>query len=251
VRLGWLGTRPASSDAHDAHLIGIGPTRDDADLGTLAADHPITMAGMPAVNPAPPRAANGHVTFGVLGPVAAVGHTCVATWKAVLNAVPDAKLLVANFGRMDNETVDRIYTLAAHVGLGERVTVAELEDEHAPRAKFMDYIDIVLDTMPHSGFTETGEALWMGVPALAASGSAGARALAAAGKTDWVYSDLDNLRETACQLAGDVALLHAYRQNLRLSLADTPLFDVGAFTRNLETAYRTHWARWCAVQTSA
>jgi protein O-GlcNAc transferase len=251
VRLGWLGTRPASTDAHDTHLIGIGPIPDHTDPGILAADYPITMAGMPAINPTPPVSANGHVTFGVLGPVAAIGHRSVSTWKSVLDAVPDAKLLVANYGRIDNETVDRVYTLAAHVGLRERVTVAELEDERAPRAKFMDYIDIVLDTMPHSGFTETGEALWMGIPALAASGSAGARALAAAGKTDWIYSDLDCLQEAACQLAGDVELLHTHRQNLRLSLADTPLFDVGKFTRNLEAAYRTHWTRWCIAQTGA
>jgi len=241
VCLGWLGVRPISTDAHDAHLVGEGLTT----AGTLPVDHPITMAGMPAINPAPPLSTNGHLTFGVLGPVSAIGHASVAIWKTVLDAVPDAQLLVANYGRIDSDTVNRIHQLTAHVGLSDRVIVAELEDQHAPRAKFMDYIDVVLDTMPQSGFTETGEALWMGVPALAAKGSAGARALAAAGKDAWIYPDLDGLRETARELSQRADMLHEYRQSMRLSLADAPLFDVGAFTRSLEAAYRAHWTRWC------
>tara|TARA_R110002110_G_scaffold284987_1_gene499199 strand:+ start:363 stop:2336 length:1974 start_codon:yes stop_codon:yes gene_type:complete len=241
VRLGWLGVRPVSADAHDAHLVG----GDLTSTGTLPVDHPITLTGMPAINPAPPLSTNGHLTFGVLGPLSAIGHASVAIWKSALDAVPDAQLLVANHARVDSETVDRIHKLVAHVGLSERVTVVELEDPHAPRTKFMDYIDIVLDTMPHSGFTETGEALWMGVPALAAAGSAGARALTAAGKAEWVYADLNDLRETVGGFAQNVERLHEYRQNMRLSLADSPLFDVGKFTRVLEAAYRAHWMRWC------
>ncbi|MEP4379405.1 MAG: tetratricopeptide repeat protein [Alphaproteobacteria bacterium] len=263
VCLGWLGVRPASLDVHDAQLVGTDTvckeniaagtnaattTDDGASALTLPADHPITMAGMPAVNPVPPLSTNGHITFGVLGPFSALGPDSVAIWKTALEAVPDAKLLVANHARMDSETLDRVYRLAAHVGLSERVTIAELEDPRAPRAKFMDYIDIVLDTMPQSGFTEVGEALWMGVPALAESGSAGARALTAAGKEAWVYSGPDGLRDTVQGLAGNVELLHEHRQNMRLSLADAPLFDVGRFTASLEAAYRAHWIRWCNAQ---
>lgn len=246
--LGWLGVRPFSTHAHDAHLIGTDAMSDATNSLALPADHPISLAGMPAVNPTPPRSINGHTTFGVLGPISALGHASVAIWKVVLDAVPDANLLVANHGRMDSETVDRIYKLCAHVGLSERITIAELEDQNAPRTKFLDYIDIALDTMPQSGFTEVGEALWMGVPAIAASGSAGARALTASGMDAWVYSDHDGLRDTARNLAGNVELLHEHRQSLRLSLADTPLFNVAKFTECLESAYQAHWTRWCDTQ---
>ena len=109
----------------------------------------------------------------------------------------------------------------------------------------MDYIDIALDTMPHSCFAEVGETLWMGVPALAARGSAGARALTAAGRDEWIYDDPAQLRETAIALAGNAEFLHECRQKMRLSLADTPLFDAAGLTRELEAALRTHWTRWC------
>lgn len=88
----------------------------------------------------------------------------------------------------------------------------------------------------------------MGVPAIAASGSAGARALTASGMDAWVYSDHDGLRDTARNLAGNVELLHEHRQSLRLSLADTPLFNVAKFTECLESAYQAHWTRWCDTQ---
>lgn len=247
VCLGWLGIRPAVEDAYDAHLL----SGDSGGEGFLPADHPITIIGAPATNPAPPQAGNGHTTFGVLGPISAIGHASVAIWKTALEAVPGSEILVANHARVDSETSDRIYKLAAHVGLHDRVTIAELEDPHAPRTKFMDYIDVVLDTMPDSGFAEIGEALWMGVPALAAQGSAGARALAAAGKHEWIYNDLDALETSARMLADDTEQLHVLRREMRLSIADAPLFHAERFTRNLEAALRTHWVRWCDRQADA
>lgn len=241
IRLGWLGVKPATPDAHDAHLVS---STSEADFA-LSLDHPVVTVGLPAINPAPPQSTNGHTTFGVLAPLSAIGHKSVAAWKTILDAVPGSELLVANHARHDNEAVARIYALAAHVGLSDRVTVAELEEPRAQRADFPAYMDIVLDTQPDSRFGETGEALWMGVPVLALADGGGARALSAAGKPEWIFDDLDGLREGARALAEDTEMLHQLRQQMRIALSGSALFDAQKFTAELERCYRAHWSRWC------
>jgi len=238
IRLGWLGTKPATATCYDAHLL-------DAGTDCLCVAHPILSANMPALAPAPPCLANGHVTFGVIAPVSSLNTETFETAAAILSATPDARLLIANHECHDVETLARIHGLVAEHGLADRVSIAELEDARAQRAEFFTYMDILIDPQPVSGFTETAEALWCGVPVLALENTAAARALAATDLGDLIFADIPAMADGARALADDTARLTRLRQDLRSDIVATPLYNWRAFVGALEAGYRRHWAQWC------
>lgn len=247
VRLGWLGPMPGiGTPALDAHLIHA--TDDDGPV--LQAAFAVPTAGAPAIDPAPPCAAGAGPTFGICVPLWTVGSESFVLCKPVLDEVPDANLIIANSARNDDRTVSRIYGLAGHAGLADRVTVAELESPTAPRSGFFAFFDVVLDSGRDEGFVEAAEALWMGVPVLALTGTGAARALAAAGREDWIFDDAASLAAAAGNLAGDTDALRSLRQGLRIDVAETPLFDSALFAADFARVCRAHWRRWCAAASS-
>jgi protein O-GlcNAc transferase len=56
---------------------------------------------------------------------------------------------------------------------------------------------------------------------------------------------------TAIALAADRSSLAALRGGLRAMVVGSPLCDADRFTRNLESAYRSMWRRWCASKEQA
>ncbi len=234
VRLGWLGVVPATRSLYDAHLMGDGNF-------TLPVDHPITP-GSPVTGAAPDR----PVTFGIVAPVSAISADVMNLAGRMLNAVPSSRLLVANTGHHDEETMARIHALADEHGLSDRVSVAELEDRRAPRRAFFEHIDIALDTAPDSRFVETAEAIAAGVPVLASPHGRAARVLSATGHDDWTADAPDALVEIAKALVSDRNKLTELRAELPRHALASPLFDPARFTALLEEAYRAHWRAWCA-----
>jgi predicted O-linked N-acetylglucosamine transferase (SPINDLY family) len=49
----------------------------------------------------------------------------------------------------------------------------------------------------------------------------------------------------AVSLAGDLSRLQELRRTLRQRMSQSPLMDAGRFARNVESAYRQVWRRWC------
>lgn len=246
LRLGWLGVKPATYGAYDAELLEAGVAGDAA----LTVDHPIPTANLPDLLPVAPCATNKHVTFGLIAPVSSLNTATLETVAAILTEVPNSQLLVANHEHHDAETMARIQeNLSAH-GLVDRVTVAELEDSRAQRVEFFRYIDILIDPQPVSGFTETAEALWFGVPVLTTEQTRAARAIHAAEHPEWVFTDKAALVTAACALARDVGRLVDLRKGLRSEIAACPLYNWLAFTKQLEAAYRSQWVAKYANQSN-
>jgi len=51
--------------------------------------------------------------------------------------------------------------------------------------------------------------------------------------------------QVATGLANDLPRLSELRSTLRRRMEASPLMDAPRFTRNIETAYREMWRRWC------
>lgn len=241
VRLGWLGTRPATPDAYDHHLLG-------TDALSLPVEHPVSTSLLPDLTPASPCSSNGYVTFGLVAPVAAINRATFALAQKVLSAITDARLLIANAARHDTGTMSRIHTLAEEFEISDRVIVAELENPKSNRAEFFDHIDILLDTAPTGRFMESAEALWMGTPVLTLVSHRAECVLATSGHSDWVFKDAAALVHGASELANSFDNLNAIRRDLRAEIARSPLYNWSAFVTKLEAAYRAHWAVWCDTE---
>lgn len=209
-------------------------------------------APAPAVGAAP-RAETGVVTFGSFNNRSKIGPEVVALWARVLRGVPGSRLLLKGKG-YDDESVRQALVdgFRAHGVGGERLQLAGGNDSHLEHLRHYHRIDIALDPFPYNGTTTTCDALWMGVPVITLAGAThvarvGVSLLSHLGLTDWIAGSPQDYVEIAARRAVDAQGLGELRRQLRARMASSPLTDAGAFTRHLESAYRSLWRRWCGV----
>ena len=118
-------------------------------------------------------------------------------------------------------------------------------DEHLARHRLAD---LFLDTFHYGAHTTASDALRAGLPVLTRRGATFASRVAASlcrsvGLDDCVTADAQSYEATALALAHDPARLAAVRERLAEALPTAPLFDVAAFTRDLERLYAAMHAR--------
>lgn len=201
----------------------------------------------PPVAPAP-FIKNGVVTFGCFNNPAKINAPLLDLWARILQAVPNARLLLKYRGMPDNRT--RIIDALASRGIDPaRVTIEGSGTALAMLARY-HAVDIALDTQPYSGGLTTLEALWMGAPVVTFPGAtfAGRHStsyLRHAGLDDLVARDADDYVARAAALARDSARLASRRGTLRAQLQSSSLCDANRLTRALEAALRRLWRDWC------
>lgn len=166
-------------------------------------------------------------------------------WMRLLARVPGSVLWLVQ----DSEVASRhLRQQAAARGIApERLVFAQ-------RAPYPVYLaqyrraDLFLDTLPFNAGTTASDALWAGLPVLTQAGQTFAGRMAASlldavGLPELItHSDAD-YEALALRLATEPALLAGYRERLRAHGPRSALFDTARFTRHLESAYRTLWAR--------
>jgi predicted O-linked N-acetylglucosamine transferase (SPINDLY family) len=195
----------------------------------------------------------GRFTFGCLNSPAKLGPDVVATWARILTALPDARLLLGNAG--DPAIRTRLVQEFAKHG------VAESRLWFQPKLPLAEYlhlhhqIDLGLDPFPYNGGATSCYSLWMGVPFVALSGDRymarmGVSLLTSVGLGKLVAGSPDEYVALACKLASDPPHLAAIRGSLRERMANS-IGDGARFTRNLESAYREMWRRWCRKLSSS
>lgn len=206
----------------------------------------------PDVSPLP-ALTNGHVTFGSLHALAKVNDQVLDLWAAVLRAVPSSRLLMLRH-TLTGSTLARYRDAFASRGIDE----FRLDLRHQPlgptHLHTYRHIDVHLDAFPFSGHTTTCEALFNGVPTLTHPTDAPpsrfvSSVLTMAGLTDFIATSPDDFVARAVALAGDLPRLAALRAGLRQQILSSPLCDATAFTRQLESAYRDAWRRFCEKTT--
>lgn len=207
-------------------------------------------AGTPEVGPLPLKE-TGSVTFGSFNNRAKITESTVRLWSGILQALPDARLVVKANTLSDREVRENLLGRFEKNGvLSDRITLHGYIPSLAEHFSLYNRIDIALDTFPYHGTTTTCEALWMGVPVIVLEGDAhvsrvGASILSNVGLSELIVCSPEEYACKAAALARDEGRLEAMRRGLRERMRRSPLMDRTSFTRGLEEEYRRVWSLWC------
>lgn len=260
VQVTWLGypngTGMASVDYRIVDPVSdpIGPTDAHA-VETLARLPAPFLCFRPPASAPPvvplPAGATGAVTFGSFNKLSKITDGTVALWAEVLRRVPDAHLLLKDRPLSDPGTAAMVRARFAAAGIDPTRLdlVGFIKDADGHLAAY-NRIDIALDPHPYNGTITTCDCLWMGAPLVTLAGErhaarVGASLMTAIGLPELVAATPDRYAEIAAELAGDLSRLMRLRMGMRERVRTSALCDEGRFMRNLETAYRLMWRRWC------
>jgi predicted O-linked N-acetylglucosamine transferase (SPINDLY family) len=191
----------------------------------------------------PPLLRNGYPTFGCFGSASKINERIVELWAQVLQAVPEARLLVRNAGL--SSPANRAFLLQQLQFFGappSRVRLLGGTDRDTILGNYSE-VDISLDTWPHCGGNTIAESVWQGVPVVTLLGERfsmcyGASILHACGLGSLVADTPESYVAIAGRLAADPERLSSYRKDLRRMVVAHGFSDSQRFVRGLEDAYR-------------
>jgi predicted O-linked N-acetylglucosamine transferase (SPINDLY family) len=168
-------------------------------------------------------------------------------WCDVLDQVPGSVLWLLK----DDRAEGNLRREAMARGIAPHRLVFAPDRPQAEHLTRLQCADLVLDTSPYNAHTTASDALWAGVPLVTCAGQTFASRVAgsllhAVGLPELVTHHLDDYRALALALARDPGRLAALRQRLAGLRAGAALFDVAAYTRDLESLYTAMWARHAA-----
>lgn len=195
---------------------------------------------------------SGGITFGSFNIRSKIGPRVIAAWSRLLEAVPEARLLLKVRGIDTRHGAAELRAAFASHGIdSQRVEVVGRAEALGDHLRRYAQLDVALDTWPYAGTTTTCDALWMGVPVVTLAGTAhagrvGASLLHALELDQLIARDVDEYVRIAAQLARDHDTRHALRASLRQRMAASPLTDAEGYTRAFEAGLREIWQRWCA-----
>lgn len=199
-----------------------------------------------------PAIKRGYVTFGAFNKVNKLNDVVLDAWAAILQAVPDARLVLKWQAYKDKTAIKSVSERFAKRG----IDLARLE--FRPESGYLELlkqytrdIDIVLDTFPHSGGATACDALLMGVPVVTFSGN-----IPISRQThgflrlmdleqELVACSLQDYIDKAIRLAGSSESIYEIRSSLRERFVASPLCDGAGFTRDFEALMRSVWRNWC------
>lgn len=190
---------------------------------------------------APPFARNGFVTFGSFNSLMKITAPTIAAWAAILERVPQSRLLLAAPALDETETAEPLRAAFRSHGItDERLELRGWMTHSALLAAYAE-IDIALSPFPYNAGVTLLEGLWMGVPVIALSGESfasrhGASHLAALDLSDWAVNSQDAYIARAVAAAADGATLIRLRETLRPTLRASALCDAERFAQTLARA---------------
>ncbi len=194
-----------------------------------------------------PALANGFITFGCLNNFAKVSVDALDLWANLLNAVPKSRLLLYAAAGLHRTTIIERFT--RHGISADRLELVPWQ----PWEEYLRHfsrIDIALDPFPYNGGITTCDGLWMGVPIITLSGRtavgrAGRSILSNIGLSKLIANSPQEYKRIAVELANDLPRLRELRSSLRRRMQRSPLMDAPRFARDVESAYRQMWRKWC------
>ena len=169
------------------------------------------------------------------------------SWMRILSKVEDSVLWLLESPAPYADNLRR--EAQKHGVAAERMIFAPdlPTDQHLAR---LTLADLFLDSLPYNAHTTASDALWAGVPLITLRGTTfpgrvAASLLTAAGLPELVTESRADFEALAVKLAKDAGALEQLRGKVAKARSSA-LFDTAAFTRNIESAYRTMWEGWLA-----
>ena len=202
----------------------------------------------PEINPLPAMTAS-TITFGSFNAVPKLSEKTIATWAALLQAVPRSRLLLKSPSFGDEATRNRILDCFADQGIASsRISCLSYVEDSYEHLQTYHQVDIGLDTFPYCGTTTTCEALWMGVPVITLVGErhverVGYSLMNQVGLREFCASDTEEYVAIAKRLASDLDSLASIRMQTRTRMEYSPLCDADRIAGGLEQVYREGLAR--------
>ena len=191
--------------------------------------------------------AGEKITFGCFNVASKINAPLIASWAAILRAVPNSKMIIKDGQGTPSPAIPRLRREFARHGFGEdRVEMLSYVHDVAAHLGLYRRTDIALDTHPYNGTTTTCEALWMGVPVMTLTGRhhlsrVGSSLLTAVGRPDLIAESRDAYIAMAVRLAGQGPRTSQQRRDLREQMKSSPLMDANQFARSVEAAFREMW----------
>jgi protein O-GlcNAc transferase len=204
----------------------------------------------PPVAPAP-CLAKGCVTFATFSEPTKIGETAIATWAAVLAAIPDSRFLFNGRLFAKKELQQRLMAAFLAHGIGsDRLSFRHGGSHEAFLGQYAE-ADVILDTAPYAGGLTTCEALLQGVPVLTIPGARFCGRHAAAhlingGYAEGVASSTADMTARAKALAADFQALSDMRPRLRERFLRSTVCDVARFAHAFYGTLGAEWAALCA-----
>ena len=203
---------------------------------------------------APPCLKTKTITLGSFNQSRKITPRTASHWMAVLNTIPNSKLLLKSKNLGEQVERERVANLFQEMGLTpERLELRGHSPSLEEHLAAYNDVDIALDTFPYTGCTTTADALWMGVPVLTVAGNSmvsrqAAAVLQGVGCDEWICRDETELVEKALYLANDHNYLQQLRLEQRQKVTNSELLDHAGLATSLEQAFRSWWMRWLKEQ---
>lgn len=204
----------------------------------------------PLVGPLPAQR-NGYVTFASFNNHIKITAYIMSLWVEILKANPGSRLILKFLGGHDEHIRSRYLDQFEQLGIGrERVDVYGTAPSHFEHLELFNEVDIALDPYPFNGCITTMEGLWMGVPVVSLVGEnlvsrVGLSILNRVGLDVFAASTGAEYVAKARAFAAQLEDLARIRASLRQRMLTSDLCDSTRIVREVETAYRRMWHRWC------
>lgn len=187
----------------------------------------------------PPILRHGYPTFGSFNRVSKIAPPTIDAWSELLDAVPDAKLLLKSGLFANRQTIAGIANRFATNGIDPSRIEFRGQSPHPAMLEEYSDVDIALDTFPFNGGLTTCEALAMGVPVVAMVGDVlvsrqSASLLTAAGLPQFIAHSRAAWIDAHRAMVESPNTLARIRSELRSTVFSSALCDGASFARRFE-----------------